>query len=140
MFNFVVLGFVILFLGLHLAGFWWIYADAKAMGEEQPALWIVLAVFVSLPVGLILYLLMVRQGKWCCPSCGAQNRKGDVFCSRCAEKHVASKAENGPPKWPLALILGLMVVLVVTFFLFFFASLQSVQELGGHLCMQWHWG
>lgn len=122
---------------LHLAGLWWIYQDAKAMGEEQPILWAVLALFASFPVGLLIYFLVVRNGKWRCPSCGRQNVKHEATCRGCGEPMTSAASPSGPPTWVLGLILGLMVILVFVFLAFFVVSVNTIDELGGRPWAQW---
>lgn len=122
---------------LHLAGLWWIYQDAKAIGEEQPILWAVLALFASFPVGLLIYFLVVRNGKWRCPSCGKQNVKQERTCRGCGEPSSANTPYSGPPTWALGLILGLMVILVFVFLAFFVINVNTIDELGGRPWAQW---
>ncbi len=60
----------------------YVYVDAKRRGMRY-VMWTWLAALVPDGIGIILYFVLRDPLLVSCPSCGAQARKGFVFCPRC---------------------------------------------------------
>jgi len=59
----LISGLVLGAIGIALAVFlgMWTYNDAKERGSNDPALWTLVVLFVPMPIGIILYLLLGRN-------------------------------------------------------------------------------
>jgi hypothetical protein len=61
----------------------WISRDAKARGMDNPAMYVLLVIFLGW-IGLIIYLTSRPQGAlYPCPDCGQKRLEGSRRCPHC---------------------------------------------------------
>ena len=94
----------------------WVYKDAKAHGENG-LLWLVIVIVVPNALGLVLYLLLVkREEKKICPTCGGYNPLNSSHCGQCGGSLDQAQRVEAPGNklWVVALVfLALAIVLIV---------------------------
>ena len=94
----------------------WVYKDAKAHGENG-LLWLVIVIVVPNALGLVLYLLLVkREEKKICPTCGSYNPLNASHCGQCGGSLDQAQRVEAPGNklWIVALVfLALAIVLIV---------------------------
>ena len=99
----------------------WVYKDAKAHGENG-LLWLVIVIVVPNALGLVLYLLLVkREEKKICPTCGSYNPLNDSHCGQCGGSLDQAQRVEAPGNklWVVALVfLALAIVLIIGFLAF----------------------
>ena len=76
--------FVLIFFAILTYVFFaiWIYKDCKIRGES-PLLWLLLFTFVSNFLGLIIYLIVRKEKKQVCKSCGCLISSSAKYCESC---------------------------------------------------------
>ena len=94
----------------------WVYKDAKAHGENG-LLWLIIVIVVPNALGLVLYLLLVkREEKKICPTCGSYNPLNASHCGQCGGSLDQAQRVEAPGNklWVVALVfLALAIVLIV---------------------------
>lgn len=99
----------------------WVYKDCKSRGEN-PLLWILLLFCTSLFLGLIIYLVIGRENKDICKSCGNLVSSSAKYCETCGadlknrNNKLLSKQSNNH-KYVIAGISSLGMILVCLIFI-----------------------
>ena len=68
---------------LYLALLIWVARDSKARGMENPILWVLLVLLLSV-IGVVIYLINRPKAELRdCPSCGKKRMEGLLRCPHC---------------------------------------------------------
>ncbi|MCB9384902.1 MAG: PLDc N-terminal domain-containing protein [Bryobacterales bacterium] len=73
----------IIFLAINIALLIWVARDSKARGMENPILWVLLVLLLSV-IGVVIYLINRPKAELRdCPSCGKKRMEGLLRCPHC---------------------------------------------------------
>ena len=107
-----------------------IYSDAKER-SDNPALWVLVVIFVPNFIGLLLYFLIGRKRMVSCSSCSARMPQGSLFCPSCG-RDAAGSAVTGISPTTKHFLIAFIVSLAL---LIFAVAALIIISVCGSMCI-----